>query len=94
MIDWIQDAATHWLTGVAAVLALLSTVFQPVAALVATIWGNLGTLLPILATMQSRIAPNLDWLPAGSLNVALFLVGIMYVIKLGDRIIDKYQERI
>jgi hypothetical protein len=94
MIDWIQDAATHWLTAVAAVVALLSTIFQPLGALVATIWGNLGTLLPILATMQSRIAPNLDWLPAGSLNAALFLVGILYVIKLGDRLIDKYQERV
>lgn len=94
MIDWIREAATHWLTGVAAVLALLSTVFQPASALVATIWSNLGTLLPILATMQSRIAPELNWLPAGSLNAALFIVAILYVVKLGDRMIDKYQERV
>jgi len=94
MYDKIRDAATHWLTGVGVVIAVLSQFFQPAAALVATLWANLGTLIPILATMHSRIAPELDMLPEGTLNAALFIAAILYVIKLGDRLIDKYQERV
>jgi hypothetical protein len=94
MIDWIRDAATHWLTGVGVVIAVLSQFVQPIGAFGATLWANLGTLIPILATMHSRIAPELTWLPEGTVNAALFLAAILYVIKLGDRLIDKYQERV
>jgi len=94
VVRWFRDAATHWVTAIAGVFIFLSTVWHPAAALGATLWSNLGTLLPILATMQSRIAPNIDWLPAGTLNALLFVVAVLYVVKLGDKVIDAYQNRL
>jgi len=94
VFDWIRKATTHWVTGVLAVLGVLSTVWQPAGALVATVWANLGTILPILATAQAQLAPSVEWLSSGALDAALFVVGLLYVVKLGDRVIDAYQRRI
>lgn len=94
VVTAIKRAATHWVTAVLGVLAALSTVWSPAGALFATLWANLGTLLPILATMQARVAPQVGWLSASALEAALFVTGVLYVAKLADRLIDKYQERV
>jgi len=84
---------THPLTALTGLMTTLATVWDPAWALFSAVWINLGTLMPATSILATTIAPEVPLLPQRPLKVLMVLVGCLYVAKLIDQAVEKYQER-
>jgi len=92
--DYVGRLVHSWVTAVIAIVGLLSTVWNPAAAIVTVFWANLGTIFPAVSVVASTLAPQLAWLDATAVQSLVFVVGVLYVAKLGDRVVDAYQDKL
>jgi hypothetical protein len=81
-------------TAVGATLLQLLGVLPWVDPVVTVLFANIGTVFTALSISSAALAPDLAWLPEGTLKTLTLVAAGLYVLKLVDSLIDKIQQRI
>lgn len=91
----VRDIITHPLSVVSGVIATLSAFLSApwLDALMATVWGQSGTLFTFFSVGASTIGPVLPF-PVRWLEIAAIIAAVVFALKLADRVYDHYKSRL
>lgn len=94
----LRDLLDHPATWVASILGLVGLAVKPVIvkAIFAAVWAQAGTIFTALSVAGFTLVPQVAALePLKPVITGFALIaGALYLVKLGDRIIDEFQKRI
>ncbi len=61
---------------------------------IGVLFANIGTLFTALSIAGFTIAPEVGWLPEGTLTTLTLVAAGLYVLKLLDSFVDQLQQRL
>ncbi|GGL26092.1 hypothetical protein GCM10009037_07140 [Halarchaeum grantii] len=96
-MNW-KKTLTHPASVVAGALGVVGIAVKPtvITAVFAAVWAQAGTIFTATSLTAFSIVPNLPSL-AGFQPVAIgvaLVSGAVYLVKLGDRVIDEFERRL
>lgn len=93
MLDSLRTVVTHPATLASTVTSAIGTVlFVPPDVLVVTLWQSLGTLFGTVSILGFTVGDTIDWIPAGSLQAAAVVLGLLLVVKKLGTVYERIQE--
>lgn len=91
----LMDLVRHPATVAAAVTGVLGGVLEVklFAAVFAVVWQSAGTIFTAASVAGFTLCSELDFVPACSqLQVVALLAGVVFVVKLADKVVDNFRE--
>jgi len=90
------EILTHPLTVAASMATAIGQALgiKYVVAVTGVVWAQVSTVFTALSVSAFTLAPEIPWLPREPLMAASLIIGGLYVLKLGDRVLDRIEARL